>query len=59
MIVHRNRAHHPGRHAMVPVCQNIVPARSGLYIVHKADELELSPKVDDVYNRPSLDNKDL
>ena len=44
---------------MVPVCQNIVPARSGLYIVHKAHELELSPKVDDVYNRPSLDNKDL
>jgi len=44
---------------MVPVCQNIVPARSGLYIVHKADELELSPKADDVYNRPSLDDKDL
>jgi len=44
---------------MVPVCQNIVPARSGRYIVHEADELELSPKADDVYKRPSLDDKDL
>ena len=44
---------------MVQVWQNIVLARSGLYIVQKAHELELSPKADDVYNRPSLDDEDL